>query len=267
MIKIMAKTKLDLADLFTRKTHRSFFGFFSLLNKTKIIFSLFVMLLGLSSCFNTRVEAQVMIYVEPTGAGTFSAALGMSRDLRNLLGSQGEDPMLAFTRSISSETDIVSLREWTDGELEWVEASFPFSSLRELNKRLENNELISEFSLTKQKTLTKDRFVLNAVINPIVEETDESGLDPSSFLDFRIIAILPGELVETNGLFDVNSGGVSWSINGRDQQTLYAMTEKKSWVNLSILLIPTLLFVGIIGLGSIVFFAIWLNKKGRLIKR
>src|SRR3970282_1820043 len=107
--------------------------------------------LGATGCMDVRVEARVTLDVQPNGSGTFSGAMGMSRGLRSLLQGGDEDPMLLFTRSLAGEEQVISLREWDDGELEWVEGSVPFANLRALNQHMQGNELISEFSLVQRQ--------------------------------------------------------------------------------------------------------------------
>ena len=231
----------------------------------KAILSLLLLLLALGSagCMDVRVEAQVTIDVQPNGSGSFSAAMGMSRGLRGMLEGRDGDPMLMFTRSLSREGQVISLREWNDGELEWVEGSVPFRDLKELNEQMQGNELISDFALTKQKSLLKDRFVLDAVVNPVIEQTEDSLFDPSRFLDFQVIVRLPGEVVETNGFYDLSSQGVTWSINGKEQQTLHAVSEMKSWSNLSILLWLSSVSLSLFLMGAGILAVVWSKRRKR----
>lgn len=226
------------------------------------IFLLFILFaLGLAGCMEIRVEVQVTLDVQANGSGTFSVAMGMSRGLRNLLQGRDEDPMLLFTRSLSKEDEVIALRRWDDGNLEWVEGSVPFANLKELNQHMQGNELISDFSLVKQKSLLKDRYVLDAIINPLFEDTGESSIDPSSFLDFQLIVRLPGEVVETNGFYDLSSQGVAWSISGKEHETLHAVSEVQSWGNLGILLWVGSAALSLLLLGSVAVAAVWLKKN------
>lgn len=191
----------------------------------------------LSSC----VKMRMTIRVAPDGSGTFGAAVGMTQEVQALLGAGGQDPASVITQAfyeklVEQATDL-EVRQWSEGEFEWVEVADRFDNLDELNQTLNGSELFERFSVTRERGLLKNRFVLAARMTP---SFDVQGLpqeflgfvDPSAVAEVGLAVHLPGKIVETNGVLNSETGAVEWSLAGGEPLEVRAVSEAWNWVSI-----------------------------------
>lgn len=216
----------------------------------------------LSGCFKARLAVEV----NPNESGTISAALGMTQQARAFVASSGgEDPFQNITQTLgdSSESENVTVRRWTEGEYEWVEAGRPFTSLSELNKHVSNLSMFESFSLRREPGLLKDRFVLDAQLNPLTSENEATAtdIDPTGFFEFQISVKLPGDVIETNGAFDgQKSSTIVWTISNDKAINMHAVSESWNTTNIA-LVVGVGLMIPVAGL--LVGSAIWFTARQR----
>lgn len=198
-----------------------------------------LVLLWLPVFLTSCVKAQIVIDVQENGSVDMATALGLTTQAKALMGSQGYNPNTLLDEAFSGVDSTVTTRQWTEGEYEWVEGKITLPSLEELNHRMtETNELVQSFTLVKERGLLKDRFVLDAVLEPFnqdLETSSDYSFDPSGMLEFRVLVRLPGTLIETNGVYDQNQDAMAWVVNSTSPVSLHAVSELWNWVNIGIM--------------------------------
>jgi hypothetical protein len=142
----------------------------------------------------------------------------------------------------------VRISRWTEGEYEWLQGEVAFKDLNDLNERMSRVEYFEAFSINRQPGIFRDKFILNARLKPLEEnitENDSSDLfniDSSAFIEVQMTVRLPGDVIETNGVFDGNDASkMLWTVGSKQAITMQATSETWDWVN-----------IGIIGGGGIV---------------
>src|SRR5436190_1196533 len=110
-------------------------------------------------------KGEVSVDVKPNGSGILSLAIGMTEQAKALVASPDE-----------------------------------------INKALSGNELFNRFVLTRSHGLLRDEITLDAEFAPMNSNAsgNDSGVDPSAFIKMTFSARLPGKIIETNGLTDIN---------------------------------------------------------------
>src|SRR5258706_9740394 len=161
--------------------------------------------IGLTGCF----KGEIAVDVKQNGSGILNLAIGMTQQAKVFAASQGTDPFQDINKSLGNGTDTpkdVKVTTWIDGDYEWTKAEKEFANLDEINKVLNGKKLFNNFSLTRSHSLLRDEFTLQAEFAPLNSNTsgNDSGVDPSAFIQMSFSARLPGKIIETNGLTDIN---------------------------------------------------------------
>ena len=238
------------------------------MNRFRMIFPLLAVLtLLLSGCVNGRVGVDV----NPDGSGTFSVAVGAPQEIMAMALAGEEDPTEALRKGMLSGSEAdpeeVAIERWIDGNTEWLEASVEFDSPQHLNQAMAGTDLFEYFEIKREKALFKDRFVLDARLAPLSDlegqAASEEGGDAAigadwSFLagalmDFQFVVGLPGEIVETNGVFaNGERTTVSWNMSTDGPVSVHAVSEQQDYSKLVALAV----IVIILGIGALVVAAI-----------
>jgi hypothetical protein len=237
-----------------------------------------VLAFALSGCLKVRVA----IDVKPNGSGTIGIALGMTQQAKMLVSSQGGDPMQTLTENLSESAtnpQDVKVTSWTEGEYEWVQGEVAFKDLNDLNERMSQVDYFESFSVTRQPGIFRDRFILNARLKPLMQDTNSSDIsgfgdiDPSAFVEIQMAVRLPGDVIETNGVFGgADSSNMLWTVSSKQTITMQATSEAWNWINigiaggsvgLGILAIGGSVGLGILAIGGITLLAIPAKPKPR----
>lgn len=218
-------------------------------------FFLIILSFGLSGCF----KGNISVDVKANGSGIVSIAFGMTQQAKALISSQGTNPLQDIEQSMSDEsgnvpTD-VKVTRWTEGDYEWTKAEKEFKSLDEINKVILNRSLFNHFSLTRKRGIFQDEFILDAELDALNSDipSDNSGIDPSAFIEMSFSARLPGKITETNGFVDTNDPNlVVWNVEGYQTVSVKARSVTWNWLNIFGILTGGFLFVlfGIYALGG-----------------
>ena len=211
---------------------------------------------------------RMTVDVNSNGSGTYGAAIGLTEEAKSLLGSQGEDPYQLMTKAINATSEM-ELTRWTDGDYEWAQGTLPFDTLDEINKRMSQSQIFESFSIIRQRGLFKDKFTLEATINPLSDlaneagSSDISGMDPSSFIALQLGVNLPGKVTETNGVLeDPNSTQMVWTAVGNNQVYVNATSQAWNWAPIvAIFLVVGLVVVIIIAIVIFSIFSLIRKKK------
>ncbi|MFW6116293.1 MAG: LppM family (lipo)protein, partial [bacterium] len=168
--------------------------------------------LALTGCVKARLE----IGVKPDGSGTMSVAIGMTQEALSFAGEDGEGVMERLSEEMSGDEDTeeVEIRRWREGNYEWFSTSTSFETLEDLNSRLTDIKEFGSVSVTRERGLVRDRFVLDGEINPLMGDEEAPGdllIDPGGFFEFQVVVGLPGEVVKTNGAFMEGSTRMLWT--------------------------------------------------------
>lgn len=192
--------------------------------------------LVLSGC----VTAQVNLTVNADNSGTFGVSMGISKQLLALAGANSSDLMKSgLGDDIGAEN--VQVRQWSEGDTEWTEASLAFRNFDELNERIKSTELFDRFTLDHQRGILKDRFILDIQIGTLSDQLPDSSndlglFDPADMLNFNFTATLPGEITQTNGVFSGKTSNIMmWNIDFNQPTTIHAESEVWNWVNIAII--------------------------------
>lgn len=235
------------------------------LNRLPIFFILITIALSLSGCFKVRVAVDV----KPDGSGTVGVSMGMTSQAKALIASQGEGDLIQSLAKDISESpnnpNDVKITRWTEGDYEWVQGEVAFNDLTDLNERMSRIDYFEYFSITKKLGLFRDSFVLNARLKPLLDSTDtSSGIDPSAFIEMQMMIHLPGDVIETNGVFDgKDSTNMIWTVNSKQAVTMQATSETWNWLNIGIF--ATLGVLGILAVGIVAIFMFTEKPKKKVI--
>lgn len=225
--------------------------------QTAILLLSLVLVSTLTGCLKVRLAVDV----KSDGSGIVGFALGMTQQAKALVASQGEDPTQILTQDLSkspNEPQDVKISRWTEGEYEWLQGEVAFKELNDLNERLSRVEYFETFSISRQPGIFRDRFILDARLKPLLENTPDSdssdlfNIDPSAFIEVQMTVRLPGDVIETNGVFDGNdSSKMLWTVGSKQAITMHAVSETWNWLNIGI--IGGGAFVAILAIGGMIF--------------
>lgn len=220
-----------------------------------LTFFLLILSSGLSGCF----KGNISVDVKANGSGVVSIAFGMTQQAKALISSQGTNPLQDIEQSMSdgsgsTPTD-VKVTKWMEGDYEWTKAEKEFKNLDEINKVILNRSLFNHFSLTRKRGIFQDKFILDAELDALNSDipSDDSGIDPSAFIEMSFSARLPGKITETNGFIDANDPNlVKWNVEGYQTVSVKATSVTWNWLNIFGILVGGFLFVlfGIYALGG-----------------
>lgn len=233
-------------------------------NRFVYLLAVILLTLVLTGC----VKARIAINVEPNGSGTLGIAIGMTQQAMSLAGNDSEGVMQRLSQEMPTEEqqEGVTVSRWTEGEYEWVETNTLFADLNDLNSRMKETDLFENFSLTCQQTLLKNRFVLDAKLIPLLDNEElpqDLFLDPSGMFEFQVSIHLPGDVIETNGIFDRDSSMMIWTINNYESLEMYAVSETWNWFRVGVLAVVAIMGISGAGVISMALYRTS-SKKGKL---
>ena len=189
----------------------------------------------ISGCLKARID----INVYDDDSGNLSFSLGMTSEAKSLFSAESVDPIEELSQAWSYGDDTtVSTRRWRGGGYDWVEVSTPFETLDELNQNMNDFDLFSEFNLTKQSNLVKNRYVLKSTFSPQFENDeylDSTLFDPSNMFEFELSVRLPGRLVQSNGIHDEDLDALVWSFSKYSEGEINAVSETWNWLNIGVI--------------------------------
>lgn len=226
------------------------------INRT-IVFCLvaFISIFGLTGCF----KGDISVDIKANGTGLVSVAFGMTQQAKALVANQGENPFQDMRQSMSdgsgnTPTD-VNVTKWMDGDYEWQKAEKEFKSLDEINAVMANKSLFNKFSLTRKRGIFQDEFILDAEFDALNSDmpADDSGVDPSAFIEMSFTARMPGNIVETNGFSDINDANrLVWNMASNQTVSIFARSTSWNWLNIFGILVGVSAFVlfGIYAMGG-----------------
>lgn len=226
------------------------------INRTIVYcFIAFITTIGLTGCF----KGDISVDIKANGTGLVSVAFGMTQQAKALVANQGENPFQDMRQSVSdgsgnTPTD-VNVTKWMDGDYEWQKAEKEFKSLDEINAVMTNKALFNKFSLTRNRGIFQDEFILDAEFDALNSDmpADDSGVDPSAFIEMSFSVKMPGEIMETNGFSDLNDANrLVWNMASNQTVSIFARSTSWNWLNIFGILVGGMGFVlfGIYALGG-----------------
>jgi len=221
-----------------------------------------ILMFGLTGCFKVEVTTEV----KPNGSGMIGFAMGMNMQAKAMVASQGESAddvisTLLDTEDVSSEG--FNVTSWVDGDYEWTKAEKEIDSISEINEAFASHGLFSHFSLTENKGLLRNEFVLDAEFASLGENADTGSLDVpiTSILQVTYSLKLPGKIEETNGIADVNDPNRLVWMAQEGSVPLHATAT--TWNTLSIILmIGGILLMSLV---VVIIFSLLKSKKHNVI--
>lgn len=223
--------------------------------------------LALTGCVKARLE----IGVKPDGSGTMSVAIGMTQEALSFAGEDGEGVMERLSEEMSGDEDTeeVEIRRWREGNYEWFSTSTSFETLEDLNSRLTDIKEFGSVSVTRERGLVRDRFVLDGEINPLMGDEEAPGdllIDPGGFFEFQVVVGLPGEVVKTNGAFMEGSTRMLWTVGNHERLSIHAVSRAWNWTRIALFGA----IMGLMGLAAVILvvglLVFWRKKRGRKIE-
>ena len=195
----------------------------------------------LSGC----VTANTSIVVQGDGSGEFITSIGFPVEFIAVMTSKGIDPIKDLRRSLIQEIGRgVKITQSDEPKYKWLEIKRSFSNVDELNDIALGQAYIESFSLHRQRSFLKDRFVLDARLNfdgyshpfsdMISEEEAKSIFDPSAPVDFNVTLKLPGKILNSNGQYDRSEKTIIWEATSSDILEIHASSEKWNTMSLAL---------------------------------
>lgn len=193
-----------------------------------------IMVIGLTGCF----KGNISVDVSWSGSAVASVALGMTQQAQSLIGSQGENPFQDMQKTMADASGKiptgVKVKQWREGDYDWMSATKKFSNLEQVNQMLENKTLFNHFSLTRNRGVFQDEFILDAEFAALGADMPENdlGLDPTTFINMSFSARLPGTIMETTGFADINDPNLLvWNAQGKQTVSIRARSLSVNWLN------------------------------------
>ncbi len=210
------------------------------------------------------MKGRTLVSVTENNDGYFGRGIGLDEQAKQLMASEG-DPMTVLTDNLDYLTGYqppsVVPNRWVDGPVEGVEFMVTFADLNGLAGIATQSGVFSSFSLSYEPSTFKDRYVLDAQLNPRPAEF------PASLIDTDMVVQMPGDVVESNGS-SATVGGVPsqvWKVSATDPVSVHVVTES---LKTDMLLIVGVVAVGVIGFGLVVIaLIIILTSRSRKKKR
>jgi hypothetical protein len=194
----------------------------------------------------------------------------MTQQAKALIDSQSANPFQNMKKTLADATGAtqdVQLTTWIDGDYEWAKVEKGFSNLDEVSKILKNDKgLFNNFSLIRKRGIFQDEFILEAEFAPLNNSTssrNDSGVDPSAFIQMSFSARLPGKIIETNGLRDINDPNrIVWNMQSKQSVAISARSTTWNWINIFITA-GFLLLLGVVAIGGLVYFFYATSQKNK----
>jgi hypothetical protein len=189
-------------------------------------------------CLSGCIKAQISLDIHENGTSDVGMAMGLTSQLKELMNIQGVSFDQMMNKTLSTSDYKVSTRSWTEGDYEWTEGKMSSMSFIDLNKRFTGDqELFKNFSLVKEPGLIKNRFVLDLTMQPTSNLNNlntDSTVDTSGMVEIQFLAHMPGQVVETNGVYDSNANALKWIADNNLPVTIHAVSETWNWLNIGI---------------------------------
>jgi len=198
-------------------------------------------IIPLAGCF----KGEFFIDIHPNGSATVAGSYGLNSEAKMLLGMQGvniEDQLF----DLNTVDESARTSRWIDGDYEWVKVERDFKTLEEVNISFQDMEILDHFSLTRKTGVFQNQIILDAEFDFTSTEgtsTDSLGFSASDMINFRFLARMPGSILETNGLIDINDPGLLvWTINFDGVTPIYAKSVTWNYLNIGLIVAGILLF-------------------------
>ena len=227
-----------------------------------------IAIVGLTGCFKADVSIDVM----PNGSGNLSFAFGMTQQAKTFFSTnQNTDPLQEINKNLGNgigASPDVKLTSWIDGDYSWTKAEKKFADPEEVNKILGGDKkLFNRFSLTRSHGLLRDEISLDAEFAPLDDGSiKDLKLDPSAIIQMTFSARLPGKIIETNGLRDINDPNrVVWTMASKQPVSIHARSGAWNWPVI-FALSGFLLFLGVVAVGGGGYFVYRWSRKNKVLK-
>lgn len=88
--------------------------------------------------------------------------------------------------------------------------------------------------------------------------------NPASFFDLKFIINLPGDIIETNGTVNPETGDISWKIDFNRKSSMHAVSESWNWFNIGAMTV-SVGFLGIIVVagGGLALLMVWKKNQSQ----
>lgn len=225
--------------------------------KRNILFCMIstMMVIGLTGCF----KGNISVDVGWSGVTKVTVALGMTQQAQSMIASQGENPFQDMKRTMADQAGNipvgVEVKQWREGDYDWMSAANTFYSLDQVNAVMADKTLFNHFSLTRNRGIFLDEFVLDAELAALGADmpSNEFGIDPTTFINMGFSARLPGTIVESNGFTDMEDPNLlTWNAQGYQKVSIRARSLSPNPINISVMLVAILgLFIfGVYAFGG-----------------
>jgi hypothetical protein len=232
-------------------------------NLLPIIVSLGILLSG---C----VTANTSIVVQADGSGEFVTSIGFPVEFIAVMTSKGIDPIKELRKSLRQEIGLgVKVTQRDESGYKWMDIRRSFSNVDELNDIALRQAFIESFSLQRQRSFLKDRFILDAHLNfdgyshpfseKISEEEARSIFDPNTPIDFNVTLELPGKIIHSNGEYNRSNKTILWEATITDVLEIHASSEKWNTMSIAFTIALSVIAIGLIALT--VFLLLRIRRK------
>lgn len=198
-----------------------------------------VMAVGLTGCF----KGNISVDVGWSGLADVSVALGMTQQAQSMIASQGQNPFQDMRKTMADTTGNipvgVEVKQWREGDYDWMSATKKFMTLDQVNAVMANKTLFTHFSLTRNRGIFRDEFILDAELAALGADMpqNEFNIDPTAFINMGFSARLPGTIEETNGFADLEDPNlIKWNAKGYQNVSIRAKSLSWNWINLFLMM-------------------------------
>jgi hypothetical protein len=171
---------------------------------------LFVFIASLVLILFGCADASIVVNVADDNSGNVQIVIGMDQRLLAMARSQGEDPF-ADIDSMTTQ-GWVKAEEWVESNMQWLRLERSFNDLDELRGIFLNMPMLSEIAIDQDG---RDISFVGTVQPMNNEQPSNSEMESmtAGMINFRLNVRLPGELVETNGVFNRDENAYSWQLD------------------------------------------------------
>ena len=214
----------------------------------------------LTGCF----KGNISVDIKWDGSADVSVALGMTPQAMALISSsnQGTNPFQDMRTSLADSSGMipsgVQVKQWNDGDYNWMSATKNFSDFNQVNQIMENKKIFNNFSLSRKSFLIVDEYELDAEMAPLASDVSsaDTTIDPSTFITMTTSASFPGVILDSNGFQDSKDQNLyTWTAEGHQAVPITIKSLSVDWLGMFILILVVLgvTLLGIYAFGGFDF--------------
>lgn len=173
-------------------------------------FGLFIFLASIILVLFGCADASIVVNVADDYSGNVQIVIGMDQRLLAMARAQGEDPLAGINSEMPQGW--IRAEEWVENGMQWLRLERSFDDLDELQDIFLNMPILRNVVIAQNG---REISFMGAVEPMNNGQSNNSQMESmtAGMVNFRLNVRLPGEMTETNGVFDRDKNAYSWQLD------------------------------------------------------